>query len=271
MKKKTGKVSINSKNQSVGKADHVDKSYVQAFEMLIENKEFMLQFIDIFPAQIEIFTPDGTAIFTNRAGLEFNNIPYADLIVGKYNVLNDPVLNDQMGLRDIIHKAFKGEKVSGIYSPPIQDLVDRGIIDKKPYESAVLYFYFYPIWKNRELVYVISVCIVKNVYQGRADLAKAKEYIDTHWLGEYNKEEIAAAINMSVTQLYRLFKEHIGITPGDYHKKVKVEHIKEKLINKNLSIKEAFAACGEDSRGWILQAFKKITGMTPKQYRENLL
>ena len=60
------------------------------------------------------------------------------------------------------------------------------------------------------------------------------------------------------------------MTPGDYHKKVKVDHIKEKLEDKNLSVKEAFAACGEDSRGWLSKVFKEITGLSPKQYREKL-
>jgi methylphosphotriester-DNA--protein-cysteine methyltransferase len=60
------------------------------------------------------------------------------------------------------------------------------------------------------------------------------------------------------------------MTPGEYHKKVLVEHIKEKLSDKNLSIKEAFAACGEDSQGWIAKKlFKDIAGITPKQFRES--
>ena len=46
--------------------------------------------------------------------------------------------------------------------------------------------------------------------------------------------------------------------------------IKEKLADKSLSIKEAFAACGEDSRGWTLRVFKDITGLTPTQFRKEL-
>ena len=43
---------------------------------------------------------------------------------------------------------------------------------------------------------------------------------------------------MSVIQLYKLFKQHTYMTPGDYHNQTKVEHIKEKLTDKNLSVKE---------------------------------
>ena len=258
----------------------VNDFFGKSFQMLIENKELMFQFVDMLPAQIEIFTPDGIAIFCNRATLEFNHITDAGLIVGKYNVLKDPILNDQMGLRDVIHGAFRGETVNGTYSPPVQDLVNRGIVEEKPFESAVLDFYFFPIWDppsgledevpsrvTRKLDFVISVCIVKNLYQGRPDVVRAKEYLDTHWEGEYVPEDIAKSMNMSVSHLYKIFKEHTGMTPGDYRKKVKVEHIKEKLADKNLSVKEAFAACGEDSQGWILRVFKKMTGLTPAQWR----
>ena len=129
---------------------------------------------------------------------------------------------------------------------------------------------FYPIWKNDKLHFVVCVFIIRNMYFGRPDVAKAKEYIDSHWHGEYDKEAVANAVNMSVSQLYSLFKQHIGMPPGEYHRKVTVDHIKEKLADKNLSIKEAFAFCGEDSQGWAVKMFKEVTGISPKQFREEL-
>ena len=60
------------------------------------------------------------------------------------------------------------------------------------------------------------------------------------------------------------------MTPSEYFKKVKVDHLKEKLADKTLSIKEAFAACGEDSQGWVVKIFKEVTGISPKNYRESL-
>ena len=103
-----------------------------------------------------------------------------------------------------------------------------------------------------------------------AFIQSIREYIDTHWQEEYDPKTVAKSANMSVSQLYIIFKQHVGMTPGSYHKKVKVDHIKEKLADKNLLIKEAFAACGEDSQGWMLRVFKEITGVTPKQFRKDL-
>jgi len=96
---------------------------------------------------------------------------------------------------------------------------------------------------------------------------KAVEYIDKHWQGEYDPKAVAKSVNMGVTQLYYHFKQHTGMTPGNYQKKVIVEHIKEKLNDKNLTIKEAFAACGQNSQGRIAKIFKQITGFSPREFR----
>ena len=272
MKKKAvldskGKTLLNSKIP-VKNISPENDMYAPFFQMMPENKEFMFKFLELFPIPAEVFAPDGISVFANRALLELNNVPDAGLIIGKYNVIKDPALNAIPIVRDGIQKAFRGEPaVAYDMVAPIQDLINRGLIAEKPFEKSFMDFYLYPIMKGKELVFVVFVCIVKKLYYGRPDLARAKEYLDTHWQEDFIPEELAKHVNMSVTPLYKLFKEHTGMTPGDYHKKVKIEHLKEKLTDKNLSIKQAFAECGEDSRGWILKTFKKATGMTPTEFR----
>jgi len=255
----------------VGSPDFND--VIKYFSILNEYDEPVYQMLDMFPIPIEVFAPDGTTVFFNRALMELNNVKDRNLGIGKYNLLKDPVCMEQMGphVREEIERAFRGEIVIGKGFPiPIQDLVERGLIKEKPFEAATTDVYFYPVWKKDVLILIVCVFVVRNLYFGRPDVVKAKEYMDAHWQGEYLPEKVAKSVNMSVTQLYRVFKEHTGVTPGDYHKKIKVERIKEKLIDKNLTVKEAFAACGEDSRGWLSKVFKEITGLSPKQFREKL-
>jgi AraC-like DNA-binding protein len=242
------------------------------FQTHDENNEPLYQILNSLSIPIEVFAPDGTSVFSNRALIEFSGSYDASLITGKYNLINDPVCNDQLGMREGIQKAFKkGEyAIYQNYPVPIQDLVDRGIIKEKPFEKATMDYLLYPVWQDDKLHLVVCVFVVRSIYFGRPDVVRAKEYIDNHWQGEYDRKATAKSANMSVTQLYNLFKQHIGMTPGEYHKKVKVEHIKEKLVDKSLNIKEAFSSCGEDSRGWILRVFKEITGFTPTQFRKEL-
>ena len=246
-------------------------SIINYIQTVSDNKDFFFRVIDLLPIPIEIFAADGTAVFLNRAFLEFNNMNDANLTVGKYNLLNDEVCNDQLGMREGIQKAFRGEPhIFQNYPVPIQDVLDRGVIEDKPFEAATMDYILYPVFDDDVIHLVVCVFVVKGIYFGRPDVARAKEYIDSHWQGEYDKEAVAKYANMSVTQLYRLFKQYEDMTPSEYFKKVKVDHLKEKLADKSLSVKEAFAACGEDSRGWVAKIFKEMIGISPKTYRENL-
>lgn len=243
----------------------------KSFNNLLENRPLAFESFDVLPFPIDVFAADGTAVFINRASMELYGIPDPNLIIGKYNLLTDPVCNDRMGLRETIARAFGGEKVSiPDFIPPVQDLVDRGIIREKPYESALMEAHFSPVKNEGDLVFVVCMFIVKNIYRGKPEVVKAKEYLSLNWRGKYEPKKTAKTLGMSVTQLYRVFKEHTGMTPGDYHQQCKTEHIKEKLADRSLSVKEAFEACGEDSRGWMLRVFKGYTGFTPTKYRESL-
>jgi hypothetical protein len=51
------------------------------------------------------------------------------------------------------------------------------------------------------------------------------------------------------------------------HKEVKINKLKEKLCDTNLSISHAFNECGVDYNGNISKLFKQRLGMTPSQYR----
>ena len=248
-----------------------DSSLADSFQGLLINKELLFKVLDVLPITIEIFAPDGTTVFFNKAGLDLNSIADPSLVIGKYNLLSDPVCNDQMNMREGIQKAFRGEPAVFLnVNAPIDDLVERGVVKEKPYEKSCMDFYLHPIMDNGKLAFVVFVCIVKGLYQGRPEVAKAKEYLDNQWLEEYEPKKLAEAVGMSVKQIYTLFKHHTGLTPGNYYKHIKIERIKEKLNDKTLPIKEAFAACGVDDRGAYRRVFREITGLTPSEYRANL-
>ena len=241
------------------------------FQDMLSNKELMFQIFDMFPLPIEVFAPDGTTVYINRASMELNGVLDASLVEGKYNLLNDPVCNDQLGYRDVIQRVFQGEAaIIYDFPAPIQDLVDRGIIGDKPYESALIDMYFYSALNAGEIAYVICIFVVKNMYHDHPKVAKAKEYIDSHWQVEFDADTVAKLLKISLPHLRALFKKHTGETMYDYYKNVKVERIKEKLADKNLTVAKAFSACGVNSRGSYARIFREITGMSPKEYRGSL-
>ena len=241
-----------------------------SFKALIRNPELNYQILDFLPIPLEIFTPDGVCIFANRLWLEINNITDLSLVAGKYNAYTDPLMIEILG-QENLDKIFRGETWSFSNFPvPIQDLLDRNIVSEKPFEAAKMDIFCIPVWEGDKFVYTIAFFTVKNIYIGRTEIAKAKEYMNDNWFDEFNASAIAKAANISRSHLHVLFRDNVGMTMNDYYKRIKVNHIKEKLADKNLSIAQAFSLCGEDSRGTYARVFKELTSMTPTEYRNSL-
>jgi len=242
----------------------------ESFQALIGDRDRMFQLLDSFPMPIEVFDPDGTAIYLNQASMDMFNIKDASMHVGRYNLLRDPACEAMFG-REIFERAFRGEAVSWSDAQvTIEEVVARGVTEEKPFEAAFVDVYFLPVWNGEKLTQVIGIYILKRMYQGVPEVARAKEFIDSHWLEGFDAGQVAGAVNISGSSLYHLFKQHAGMTPKEYYNKVKVERIKEKLVDKSLTVAEAFSLCGADSRGEMARTFKKLTGMTPTEYRGSL-
>ena len=73
--------------------------------------------------------------------------------------------------------------------------------------------------------------------------------------------------NYSKTHLCRLFKEHMGISLGEYLQKVKISSARDLLVNSDLSISELCDIIGHSSLSHFSSIFKKTYGMAPGKYR----
>ncbi|MBO7678291.1 MAG: helix-turn-helix transcriptional regulator, partial [Thermoguttaceae bacterium] len=74
----------------------------------------------------------------------------------------------------------------------------------------------------------------------------------------------------SVTErsLQRWFKKRFGHTPEKEIALIRLRKAKELLRATNLSIRAAAEQSGFSSERYFSQAFKKLTGMSPNQYRQ---
>jgi AraC-like DNA-binding protein len=252
---------------------------IQTFQNLSGSLDFLCRIIDDHPTPMQIFALDGTCVYMNKAWLEMINCKDPSLLVGKYNLLKDPVCMEQLGYGDEIRNAFKGEIVIGDNFPaPIQDVFERGVINEKPWEAAIMDFYLYPVWSpsadgvdalKKELAFVVCLFYVIETHKGRPAVARAKAYIDTHWKEPFSAQAVTHEAGMSSMTVYKWFQKEAGMTLEEYYNRVKVKHIKDKLVGGELTVKEAFAACGTDERSGFGQIFKRITGMTPKEYQKS--
>lgn len=85
------------------------KEMLESFQNAFQYEGMLFQLVDMFPLPIETFLPDGTTVYGNRAALHYNIVSGLDQVVGINNLLKDPVVNDVMGLREYVRRAFEGE------------------------------------------------------------------------------------------------------------------------------------------------------------------
>ncbi len=251
-----------------------DNHILASFQAIFGNEEMLFQVAEIFPFPIQIFAPDGTAVFSNRATREMWNISDESQIVGKYNLLKDPIVNEQLGFREYVQRVFQGE----IVRVPDAKLPLAAFLEwysprntNCSVQSMYMDILNFPIFDERHTVtHIVSVFIPNRIFSGQPDIVKAREYIETHWLDEFDMEKAAQAASMSRYHFARVFKKHTGMTPYSYYQDIKIRRLKATLRDTNLSITQAFASCGVEYSGSFAKVFRDKVGMTPTQYRKSL-
>ncbi len=249
--------------------DERQNSIIDSFQSLFGEKELLAKVIEFFPYPIQVYAPDGTSVLVNRAMLSESHVSSADTIVGKYNVLKDPSVI-ATGQLHVLRQAFQGETV---FFPdakvPLEDIAERYGIQDFDVEAVYQDITVFPILDDEErVIYVVALLINRRVYRGKNEIEKAKEYIENHWLERFDATKTAKAACLSKAHFTKLFKKHTGMTPHEYYTNYKISKLKEKLLDTNLSITQAFAACNMEYNGHSARVFKDKTGVSPSQYRK---
>jgi AraC-like DNA-binding protein len=239
-----------------------------------ESKELLFEVASLFPIPVQIYKSNGDIVYINESVLRMWNIQDTSQLLGHYNLLSDPFVNEQCGLKDYIIRAFQGEIVliSDI-KVPLEQLWQRYKTRNGVYNIESLYVDIlnFPVFSSGgEMIYMVSMFFTSRVYQGRPDIVKAREYIENNWREEFDMNKLSEAMRISPSHLARLFKRHTGMTPYSYYQKTKINRLKKAIQDKTMSIAEAFEYCGLEYSGNFARVFKEQIGMTPSQYRKSM-
>jgi len=102
---------------------------------------------------------------------------------------------------------------------------------------------------------------------GQASLRRLFDYVEDHVAEQIRLRDLAAIAGMSTFQLVRRFKEVTGLPPHQYVTRRKIERAKQLLSEPDSSVLEVALACGFASPSHFAQAFRLVTGVTPRSYR----
>lgn len=99
---------------------------------------------------------------------------------------------------------------------------------------------------------------------------KALLYIDGNLTDNLSLSTIAEVLNVSSSYLSGLFRKETGHTLTDYITRRRVRHAMHLLKNTRLQVQTVAQHCGILDVQYFSKIFKRISGMTPKEYRDSL-
>lgn len=95
------------------------------------------------------------------------------------------------------------------------------------------------------------------------------DYIEANLANCIGLNDLARIAQISPSYFLRLFKQSTGTTPHRYVTKRRIE-LSKRLLKEELPIVEVAIMCGFASQSSFAKAFRRVVGVTPKTYRQQL-
>ena len=137
---------------------------------------------------------------------------------------------------------------------------DEHIGAKQRHEQAAVVFlelmqYLHGRFYTGEKAYSPETCILK-------------EYIDSHVTETLSLKKLGELVFLSESQVIRIFKRDLGITPYEYLLTLKMEQARRMLRSTELRVKEIAFLLGFSDEHYFTYLFKQRVGQAPTAYRK---
>ena len=168
----------------------------------------------------------------------------------------------ERGGRPVFHPADAGR---------FSELMSQG------YAAAGNDDYIRAMWLNEKLNTLLALLMAESWQPAslrnprrpaRRDVAPVREYLEEHCTEKIALESVAEHFFLNKHYLARLFKEQYGVSVNSYLTQVRITRAKQMLRFTDKAVSVIAAECGLEDANYFSRVFKKVEGVTPKQYRE---
>lgn len=98
-----------------------------------------------------------------------------------------------------------------------------------------------------------------------------RSYIEAHYMEDISLQDAADQLHYSEAYFCRFFKQNFDKNFIMYLSELRVEKAKELLEDMTINVKDISQKVGFRDSGYFTKVFKRVTGVTPSEYRYGLL
>jgi len=140
------------------------------------------------------------------------------------------------------------------------------VVARQRQESSVVLLSIFA----QQLSSLANQLMVRGATAESPTVAKARAYISEHLSEEISLGIVARAAAMSAFYFCKVFKRETGLTFTEYLARLRVETVKDMLLNPHKRISEAAYDAGFQSLSQFNRVFRHFVGESPSDYREAL-
>ena len=100
-------------------------------------------------------------------------------------------------------------------------------------------------------------------------IKEVHEFVMKNYRNDIKVKDVAKLVEMNVSSFCRYFKKKTQRTFSQYVKEVRIDFAQQLLINTDLTSSQIGFECGFSSIAYFNQCFKKISKMSPLEYRSS--
>ncbi len=225
---------------------------------------------------------------------------------GREDEIKHPAFEGEMGLYTLIAEGKVDQIEAYRRGKPRPDAKERGVLSDNPLRNAMYHFVAMTTMITRmcisygldqEIAYKMSDAFIQKAdkkgspdevrvlqyemidrfAETMASLQKSKirskqvvkciDYISQHLHDKISMEELSDYVQLNETYLSKLFKKEIGLSVSEYIRNKKIEEAQSLLRFSDKSSIEIATDLGFSSHSYFISTFKKVTGITPREYR----
>ena len=98
-------------------------------------------------------------------------------------------------------------------------------------------------------------------------LKRVKDFLRENFAEPPSLEELAKAVGVHPTHLSRVFRQFEHCTVGDFIREARIEYARQRMLRSNDPLVDIALAAGFADQTHFTRTFRRITGMTPTEFR----